>query len=225
VAWYDSPSDQPSNLPLPLKNPFGKRNPRSNTRNNNEQHLQEAGGIGGRNLRAVKSDNQDYRPTSSLDRARELGVEDTKPHHATTSPNVESAPDQRREKLVIPRSGSPVNRVNTAESLEGVKDQGPHGSTGSETAVANEMTNEKPLDNNLESTQARKRGPLAKVTRLFHKGSETASDGNDNDPECKNKAKKTFSPMSQVRATILNSWINVLLIACECSLSRVTFLF
>src|SRR6266513_5923141 len=81
VAWYDSPSNQPSNLPLPLKNPFSKRKPRYNTRNNNEQHLQEAGGIGGRNLRAVKSDNQDYRPTSSLDRARELGVEDTKPHH------------------------------------------------------------------------------------------------------------------------------------------------
>jgi hypothetical protein len=120
---------------------------------------------------------------------------------------------------VIPRSDSPVNRVNTAESLERVKDQGPHGSTSNETAVANEIQPEKPLDNKDEGTHPRKRGPLVKVTRLFHKGSEAASDGNDDDPEGKNKQKKTFSLMSQVRATVLNSWINVLLIACECSLS------
>jgi hypothetical protein len=56
---------------------------------------------------------------------------------------------------------------------------------------------------------------LAKVTGLFQKSSEAASDDKDNDPDGKNKLKKTFTPMSQVRATILNSWINVLLIACE----------
>lgn len=224
AAWYDSPSDEPSNLPVPLRNPFGKRNPRSNTRNSNELHLQEAGETDGgasrsgktdgRNLRPIKSDAQDYRPTTPQDRAQELGIEEPKPHRATT-PNVDSAPDRRSQKLDIPRSDSPAHGVSTADKLERANDQGRHDSTSSETAVGNETINKSPLDENHEGSHARKRGPLAKVTGLFQKSSEAASDDQDNDPDGKNKLNKNFTPMSQVRATILNSWINVLLIACE----------
>lgn len=215
AAWYDSPSDEPSNLPVPLRNPFGKRNPRSNTRNNNELHQQESGVTNGgapmsstrenRSLRQIKSDGQDYRPTTSQDRARELGLEEHTPH-STTTPNVDSAPDFRNEKLDIPRSDSPVNAINAADKVERVKEQ---------TAVENQDPNKSSLDQNYEGTHHRNTGALRKVTGLFHKTSEeTSDDDDDNDPDGKNKQKRTFTPMSQVRATILNSWINVLLIAC-----------
>jgi hypothetical protein len=222
AAWYDSPSDEPSNLPVHLRNPFGKRNPRSNTRNNNELHQQESGVTNGgapmsstrgnKSLRQIKSDGQDYRPTTSQDRARALGLEEHSPHSATT-PNVDSAPDFRNEKLNIPRSDSPVIAIDTADKVERVKEQRGHDSTSSETAVENQDANKSPLDQNYEGTHHRNKGALGKVTGLFHKTPEETSD-DDNDPDSKNKQKRTFTPMSQVRATILNSWINVLLIAC-----------
>jgi hypothetical protein len=226
AAWYDSPDDEPNNLPVHLRNPFGKRNPRSNTRNHNELHQQEAGVTNGgapmsstrdhRSLRQIKSDGQDYRPTTSQDRARELGLDEHAPHSATT-PNVDSAPDFRNEKLDIPRADSPVNAINTADKVERVKQQRGHGSTSSETAVENQDANKSPLDQNYEGTHHRNNGALRKVTGLFRKKPEETGDDDDdgdNDPDGKSKQKRTFTLMSQVRGTILNSWINVLLIAC-----------
>jgi Ca2+:H+ antiporter len=214
AAWYDSPSDEPSNLPIALRNPFGKRNPRSNTRNHNELHLQESGVPDGRTLRPIRTDAQDYRPTTSQERAREFGVDDPKPHSATT-PNVDSAHDLRTEKFEIPRSESPVRRDNATDKVERVEGQRGHDSISSETAVENGVVNSSPLDGDRKGTHQRKKGAFSKVTGLFHKKSDDTTDGNDNDPDGKKKAKKVFTPMSQIRATILNSWINVLLIACE----------
>ena len=214
AAWYTSPDDEPSNLPISLPNPFGKR--RAPTRNNNTLHAQEEGhsdGRDGRALRPIRTDGQDYRPTTPLDRQRELGLGDQKPHSATT-PNAASAMDNRNEKMDIPRSDSPVNGLHSTDKVETVTEQRLPDSTSSETAVENETANKSPVDVNNEGTHQRKTGAMAKVKGLFRKKSDK-TDGDD-DENGKNKPKQTFTPMSQVRATILNSWINVLLIACEC---------
>jgi Ca2+:H+ antiporter len=209
AAWYDSPNDEPSNLPIALRNPFGKRNYRQDTRNTNEQHLEESGLPHGMTLRPIKTDAQDYRPTTPQERAREFGVEDPKPHSATT-PNVDSAHNLRSEKFEIPRSESPLGGGHASDKVERVEEQRRHDPTSDETAVENGVVNRSPLDADNEGTHQRKKDVFSKVTALFNK----KSDDNDNDPESKKKPKKVFTPMSQIRATILNSWINVLLIAC-----------
>src|SRR5271168_5183014 len=140
AAWYDSPSDEPSNLPRLLRNPFGKRKV-TNTPRNNGLHVQELGETDGtdhRTLRSIKTDGQDYRPTTPQDRKGELGADDPKPHSATT-PNVDSAKDVRNEKFTIPRSDSPVNGVGPTDRVEHVQEQRGHDSYSSETAVENEV--------------------------------------------------------------------------------------
>ena len=213
AAWYTSPDDEPSNLPISLPNPFGKR--RAPSRNNNPLHAQEEGysdSRDGRALRPIRTDGQDYRPTTPLDRQREWGLEDRKPHSATT-PNVASAMNTQNEKFDIPRSDSPVNGLYSTDKVETVTEQQVTYPTSSETAVENEKANKSPIDVNNEGTHQRKTGPMAKVKGLFRKNSDKTDDDDENG---KTKPKQTFTPMSQVRATILNSWINVLLIACEC---------
>ena len=207
AAWYDSPNDKPSNLPLALRNPFGKRNP---TRSSNDQHLQETGDANHPKLTPIKTDGQDYRSTTPLDRRREFGVDEQKQHSATT-PNVKSAPDFRIADLKIPRRDSPPSVETSVDKVEQVPETREHGSTSSETAVGDEVRNKSPLDANHEGTHHRKVGALEKA-KFWGKSKDT-SDGND-DPDAKKKEKRVYTPMSQVRATILNSWINVLLIAC-----------
>jgi Ca2+:H+ antiporter len=210
AAWYDSPNDKPSNLPVALRNPFGKRNPRGSIRSNNDQHLQETGDVDLKKLTPIRTDGQDYRSTTPLDRKRELGADEQKQHSATT-PNVNSAPDFRNTDFKIPRRDSPTHEETSVDKVEQVPERREHGSTSSETAVGDEVRNKSPLDTNHEGAHHRNVGALAKA-KLWGKSKDT-SDGND-DPEAKKKEKRVYTPMSQVRATILNSWINVLLIAC-----------
>ena len=224
AAWYTSPDDKPSNLPIALPNPFGKR--RAPTRNNNPLHAQEAGqpgGIDGRTLRPIRTDGQDYRPTTPLDRQRELGLDDRKPHSATT-PNVDSAKDTRDAKFDIPRSESPVNGLNFTDKVEAANEYKGHDATGSKIAIETEDSHRSPVDTDYEGTHERKTGAIAKLAGLFHKKSETNGDDDDDDDNGKKKPKQQFTPMSQVKATILNSWINVLLIACECYLPSIDFI-
>lgn len=213
-AWYDSPSDEPNNLPIHLRNPFAKRNPRVSSRSNNDLHLQETGETNGKTLRQIKTDTQDYRPTTPQERAQELGLGDPKPHSATT-PNVDSALDMLNENVHIPRSGSPVHEDNTKDKVEQVQEYRSQDSTSAQAAVENEVANKSPLDQDHEGAHQRKKGVLG---RLFQKTStETSNDKDDSDD--KKKPRKVYTPMSQVKATILNSPINILLIACEYSSS------
>jgi hypothetical protein len=210
AAWYDSPDDQPSNLPFALKNPFGKRNPRGSTRSNNDQHLQETGVVGLKKLTPIRTDGQDYRSTTSLDRRRELGLDEQKQHSATT-PNVNSAHDFRNTDIKIPRSASPVNEETAVDKVEQVPERTGPDSTSSEIAVGEEVRNKSPLDTNHEGPHHRNVGALDKM-KSWGKSKEIS--GENDDPDAKKKEKRVYTPMSQVRATILNSWINVLLIAC-----------
>jgi hypothetical protein len=207
AAWYTSPNDEPSNLPVAIPNPFGKRNPRGSTRDNNDQHLQETGDVDPRKLTPIRTDGQDYRSSTAQDRRRELGADAQKQHSATT-PNVSSAPDFRNEDLKIPRSASPTNEETPLDEVEQAPARREHGYTSSEIAIVDEARNKSPLDINHEGTHRRRVGALKKM-KLWGKSKDT-SDGND-EPE---KKKGIYTPMSQIRATILNSWINVLLIAC-----------
>ena len=210
AAWYDSPDDQPSNLPFALKNPFGKRNPRGSTRSNNDQHLQETGVAGPKKLTPIRTDGQDYRSTTSLDRRRELGIDEQKPHSATT-PNVNSAHDFRHGDLKIPRSASPANEETTMDKAEQVPERRGPDSTSSGIAVDDDVRNKSSHDTDHEGTHHRNVGALEKM-KSWRKPKDTS--GENDDPNAKKKEKKVYTPMSQVKATILNSWINILLIAC-----------
>jgi hypothetical protein len=175
AAWYDSPNDEPSNLPIALKNPFGKRNPTRSSPNNNDLHLLETGEPNVRALRRIRTDPLDYRPTAPQDRARELRIGDPKPHK-TTTPNVDTAHDIRNEQLKIPRSDSPLNADYTADKVERVQEQRVHDPISSETAVAHEFVGKSPLDKNHEGMYQRNRGTVAKIAAKFHKKSEYIED-------------------------------------------------
>jgi hypothetical protein len=181
VAWYDSPDDEPRNLPFALKNPFGKRNPKGSTRSNNDQHLQETGVVDLKRLTPIRTDGQDYRSTTSLDRIREWGIDEQKQHSATTpnratTPNVDSAHDVRNENFKIPRPHSPLNADYTADKVERVQEQRVNDPNSSETAVAHEFVGKSPLDKNHEGMYQRNRGTVAKIAAKFHKKSEYTED-------------------------------------------------
>jgi hypothetical protein len=176
AAWYDSPNDKPSNLPVPLRNPFGKRNPRGSTRSNNDQHVQETGDVDLKKLTPIRTDGQDYRSTTPLERQQELGAIDERKQRSATTPNVDSAHDVRNENFKIPRSHSPLNADYTADKVERVQEQRVNDPNSSETAVAHEFVGKSPLDKNHEGMYQRNRGTVAKIAAKFHKKSEYTED-------------------------------------------------
>ena len=205
-AWYDDPTDEPSNLPIHLRNPFGKRNPRSNTRNNNELHRIETGVPNG-GLRPVKTD--DYRPQTPQDRAKELGA-DKVPKHGSTTPDVRSSFEDRNdpaETLDIPRRDSPgiAEAPEEKENTFGTSKVADHSS--SDTADENGVPNKSPVDHD---TELKHRGIGAKMAGMFHGNAK--HEAQDDDKNGKEKPKQHFTAMGQIRATLFNSWINVLLI-------------
>jgi hypothetical protein len=117
AAWYDSPSDEPSNLPIALRNPFGKRKSTASTRNYNDLHVQEAGEIDSRTLRPVRTNGQDYRYTTSQDRARELGLDHGKTEGPLDGQKSESPPLIEKPEIRVippPRSASaPIAQVES----------------------------------------------------------------------------------------------------------------
>jgi hypothetical protein len=159
AAWYDSPNDKPSNLPIPLRNPFAKRRHTDSPRNSDirTQELGEPAGTGGRTLRLIKTD--DYRPTTQ-GRKKKLGADDPKPYSETT-PNVDSAKGVWNEEITIPRSDSLVNGVGLADSVEHVWEQRGHDSNSSETVVENEVAYKSPIDVQNEGTYFRNTGAMA----------------------------------------------------------------
>jgi hypothetical protein len=141
---------------------------------------------------------------------RELGLDEQKRQSATT-PGVNSAHDFRNADFQIPRSASPDNDETSVDKVERVPERMEHGSTSNETPVGDGVINKSPLDVNHEGTHHRNVGALEKMKSW---GKRKDSSNENDDPDAQKKEKKVYTPMSQVRATILNSWINVLLIAC-----------
>jgi Ca2+:H+ antiporter len=195
AAWYDDPNDE-KNLNLPIRNPFSKWKPnsRQNTLRNQEQG-------NGSPLTATQTDDpMDYRP-SSQGRNDELGVRP--PRHAATSPNATSPikPYDSNDKLDIPRSASP-------DAEKGIKEETSSGRAGdesSDTVIDGRSSSAQEASVRKRNTQEdqKKRG----LKSWFSRGKNEDTDDNNN-----GKTKNKFTPWSQVRATLFNSWINVLLI-------------
>lgn len=130
--------------------------------------------------------------------------------HAVSTPNATSNPQSFNpgEKIDIPRSSSPSN------SIPQIKEDYPHDRAETEmseqTFVANGTAGpseeKKTIRNRATGESTEKHG----FKKLFSK----KSTGDENSEVYKNgKEKQKFTPMSQIRATLFNSWINILLIA------------
>ncbi len=206
-AWYTNDNDPPSNFPL--KNPFTKRNPhRTSSRPGNELDRAETGRGNGTALKPVQTARDELRP--SVERRRQVNPVP----HSATEPNARSSftqDDARKEKMEIPRSDSPVDEVSEVKQAESNGAQAHDSKSSDETQVENyAAANDKsPIDIDNETTALQRPGAMGRMRGLFHKKPKNSDDDNDNG---KKKPKKHFTPMSQVRGTILNSWINVLLI-------------
>src|SRR2546423_2752961 len=116
ATWYDNPSDEPSNLPIALRNPFGKRKSTASTRNYNDLHVQEAGEIDSTTLRPVRTNAEDYQYTIPQDRALELGLDHGNKEGPSDDQESEPPPLIERSEIRVvippPRSASaPIAQV------------------------------------------------------------------------------------------------------------------
>ncbi|KIY01095.1 uncharacterized protein Z520_02647 [Fonsecaea multimorphosa CBS 102226] len=194
-AWYADPNDDTN---LPIKNPFAKW--KSNSRSNTLRRVENGDGNGSPLTATRTDDPNNYRQSSSRERGEELGANPSVKHAATT-PNARSTPKPYApgDEVELPRSLSPVND----EFQNGPNEDG----MSSDTATYN-----KPSQTD-EGASMRNRGLGDKsvekhgLKALFSRESKESKDDNNG------KDKPTFTAWSQIRATVFNSWINILLIA------------
>ncbi|EXJ74788.1 Ca2+:H+ antiporter [Cladophialophora psammophila CBS 110553] len=185
-------------------NPFAKWKP--NSRSNSLRRVENGEGSGSPLTTTKTDDPNNYRPSSSRARGEDFSAQSTKKHAATT-PDATSArkPYSPGDDVELPRSLSPVH------SERGLRDEIPNGSNEDgmssdtytvgkpgQTDEAGSVRNRSSGDKNPE-----KHGLQA----LF--GGESKQEKDDNN----GKDKPQFTAWSQIRATLFNSWINVLLIA------------
>lgn len=185
AAWYDDSEDEQSGIPI--KNPFRKRRPSNRKRdavNNAEQ---------GRSLQHVLSDTGDYRPSN-----QDNDFEATSPVHANTTPVVNSAETRR------PRTSQPdgPSQEEHEESSHRLKD------SGSTSDTAKESENDG--IHNQEGHHTKGAKYIHGITDKLHHKKTEQDEKEEADPSGKSKQK--FTAMGQFRATVLNSWINILLI-------------
>lgn len=184
-------------------NPFSRyRGPsRTNTLGDVEKGQNEK-------LTKIKTDDIGNQSSSVQARREEMAGVSLRAH-AETLPDVHTSPtiDTGIEREKFPRSASPVQ-----EDAEG-KD------TGTEEAPPKEP---KPEETGKDGTDHSHSSFLEK-TGLFKRKSDSKSSDTDGAQEAEDEkddgkekpAKIHYTWQSQIRATILNSWINILLIACK----------
>ncbi|KIW34097.1 calcium/proton exchanger [Cladophialophora immunda] len=201
AAWYNDPNDDAN---LPIKNPFAKWKPSS--RSNTLRRIENGEGNGSPLTTTRTDDPNHYRPSSSRERGEELGATPSVKHAATT-PTARSAtkPYAPGDEVELPRSLSPVG------SESGLKDEFPTGPT-EDGMSSDTYTYGKPSQTD-EAGSVRNRGLGEQKTEkhgikaIFSRESKGETDDNNG------KDKPVFTAWSQIRATLFNSWINVLLIA------------
>ncbi|KAL9109539.1 MAG: hypothetical protein Q9227_005875 [Pyrenula ochraceoflavens] len=195
TAWYDD-DDDPATY-----NPFKKyRARRLNTLNDAEN--------GDGTLRRAQSDN--VRPASSAAQATEMRGAVAGKTHAQTLPARRTHPPTSSSEDAdynLPRSASPGIEDVQKEAEPNEKDLTPveehaKDSTSSNTIVP---TADQKQDN---SQMTRRRRPMDRLKGIIHGD----VGGNDADDNGKGKDGPKFTPMSQLRATLFNSWINLLLV-------------
>ncbi|KAH0842763.1 Vacuolar calcium ion transporter [Fonsecaea pedrosoi] len=199
AAWYNDPNDEAN---LPIRNPFAKWKP--NSRSNTLRRIENGDGNGSPLTVTRTDDPNDYRPSSSRERGEELGVNPSV-RHAATTPNARSSttPNAPGNQVDMPRSLSPANserglgdefRTGTEDGLS--SDTYTYGKP-SQTEEGGSLRNRTSGDKNVE-----KHG----IKTIFSRDSRQEKDDDGKD-------KPVFTAWSQIRATLFNSWINVLLIA------------
>ena len=188
-----------------MKNPFSKYKP--NSRQNTASRLEN--GENGSPLTATQTDNPNHYRPSNEGRGEVLGAgANSHPKHAATSPNATSGsrPYTPGDEVEIPRSSSPIDdEKHVKEDFpNGRRDD--HSSSDTYTAgVPSQPEDTNPVRNRATDEDKKKRG----LKSFFTRGrNEKEKDDNNG----KNKNKKKFTAMGQIRATLFNSWINVLLI-------------
>jgi Ca2+:H+ antiporter len=192
AAWYDDPDETPT------FNPFRKVRTGLPSKKNSLRNAEN----GDSNLTRITTD-QDHQHASALGRRTEMaGASGSKPRFSTAPVSDRSrtkpVKDEAGNPIEIDRTSSPEPEVlpfekDTALPVEETKE-----STSSDTIAAEEInTDEKPRH---------RKG----LKGLFHRKDKKA----DNEKiEQIDADKPPYTFGNQIRATLFNSWINVLLIA------------
>ena len=188
AAWYDDPADESS--AIPIKNPFRKYKAPSGRKHDVENNAEEG------RLQHVLSDTGDYRPSNQAE-----DFQGTSPVHANTMPFTNST-ETRRLKTSQP--DGPFQE-EYEEPSHGPKD------SGSTSDTAKESENGGIHNQEGHHTKGSKGAKYIHgiTDKLHHKKTEQ-DEKEEADPSAKSKQK--FTAMGQFRATVLNSWINILLI-------------
>lgn len=196
AAWYDDPNDEKSTIPL--KNPFRKYRASSRSTTDDLQDAEKG------DLRREQTEDLDY----IHHKDRQNDMVGTSPVHAKTLPFANSKPTgiADLEAGQVPRSDSPIQE----------EEQLPHRSpsetekkdSGSTSDTAREADNGGIEDVN---TRKRKTGFAGVMEKMRPHKDPERDEKKATDPSGKQKQK--FTAMGQFRATVLNSWINVLIIA------------
>ena len=188
AAWYDDPADESS--AIPIKNPFRKYKAPSGRKHDAENTAEEG------RLQHVLSDTGDYRSSNQAD-----DFQGTSPVHANTMPFTNST-ETRRLKTSQP--DGPFQEEHE-ELSHGPKD------SGSTSDTAKESENGGIHNQEGHHTKGSKGAKYIHgiTDKLHHKKTEQ-DEKEEADPSAKSKQK--FTAMGQFRATVLNSWINILLI-------------
>ena len=189
-------------------NPFSKyqgQSSRQNTLNNAERGESRTG------LAKIQTDDLGQQSPGAQARRQDLrGASPPPPKHAQTLPNVSptAANHPDRDQEAIPRSTSPIQEEHTDKISQNAV--GEHGKDSPSSETARE-------DDETEHSHSHGKGLSEKFNNLIHRKSHPDSDSDqqrESDDMDNGKAKgPNFTFKSQIRATILNSWINILLIA------------
>jgi Ca2+:H+ antiporter len=185
AAWYDDPADESS--AIPIKNPFRKYKAPSGRKHDAENNAEEG------RLQHVLSDTGDYRSSNQAD-----DFQGTSPVHANTMPFTNST-ETRRLKTSQP--DGPFQEEHE-ELSHGPKDSGSTSDTAKES--------ENGGIHNQEGHHTKGAKYIHGITDKLHHKKTEQDEKEEADPSAKSKQK--FTAMGQFRATVLNSWINILLI-------------
>jgi Ca2+:H+ antiporter len=199
AAWYDDPDDEDSGIPF--KNPFRKYRATSRSKPDDLNNAENG------DLRREQTEDLDYDQT---DRRNELVG--TSPAHANTMPfaNFKETCTTDLETGQVGRSDSPIQEEE-AKLPRGGSNENDKKDSGSTSETVRETELGGTNDDTTRNRKVEKNSIAAlKDKILHHKGSEH-DEKEDADPS--GKQKQTFTAVGQFRATVLNSWINILFIA------------
>ena len=135
-----------------------------------------------------------------------MGAGQSSNQHATSVPNSRSNTTHPSDDIDIPRSESPTS------GMPEIKEEPNHPRTGTNTSEQMYTnghagpSDEKHAIRNRGTGEATEKRGLKKFFTKSNTGDQSLKDDNNG------KEKKKFTAWSQIRATLFNSWINVLLI-------------